>query len=128
MLETNDNFLQVGAFCDTCNQCYPIYRDIRNGTIVYENDDSGFITVITEINGSDNMSVTTTDAVLPFINFMYGKHVRGAIPFEDGRMLCIYMEPADESYRYGIQYITDYFNGEVPALRDTQIYEEYTDI
>ena len=128
MLETNGNFLQVGVFCDTCNQCYPIYHDIRNGAIVYENDDAGFVTVITEINGSDDMSVTTTDAVLPFVDSMFAKGVRGAIPFEDGRMLVIYITDDGKSYKYGVQHIAEYFTGETPELHDTSIFEEYQDI
>ena len=124
MLETNVKYVQVGAFCDDCNQCYPIFRNIENGTMIYENDDTGDLYVFNEINGSDSMMEVTTEAVIGLINSGYSKGLRGVVPFDDGRVLGIYNTGKDE-YAYGIQTISQYYSGNIPQLESMDI-EDYS--
>lgn len=124
MLETNAKYVQVGAFCDACNQCYPVFRNIENGTMVYENDDTGDVYVFNEINGSDNMMEVTTEAVIGLINSGYDKGLRGVVPFDDGRVLGIYNTGKDE-YAFGVQPISQYYSGNVPQL-DSMDIDDYS--
>lgn len=123
MLETNPKYIQVGVFCDDCDQCYPIFRNIENGTILYENDDTCDLYTLTEINGSDDMSEVNTNQVICLINQWYSNGVRGVIPFSDGRLLCIY-KVGEYKYKFGIQPIYDYYHGTTPELEDMDI-EDY---
>lgn len=120
MLETNSKYIQVGAFCDACNQCYPVFRNIENGEIVYENDDTCDVYVMNEINGSDDMQEVATEAVVGFINNGYKNGLRGAIPYIDGKMLGIY-RIGEDNYKFGIQPIADYFAGKIPELAPMDI-------
>lgn len=120
MLETNSKYSQVGAFCDSCDQCYPVYRNLDTGAIVYENDDTCDQYLFTEINGSDDMQDTSTEAISGFITNGYATGLRGAILFVDGTVLGIYLM-AEDTYGYGIQHISKYFAGVKPALTEIEI-------
>lgn len=120
MLETNTNYMQVGIFCDDCNNCYPVYKNVANGTLVYENDDTCDLYEFLEVNGSDEMKEATTESLISVVNKLYKTGLRGIIPLEGGNMLGIYLV-AEDTYAYGIQHICKYYAGETPVLEPIKI-------